>query len=134
MKVYCTSCEKPTQHRQKLYDRVCNKCDACNNHPVFLQRLGDRRSNVGNKILWVEWTEDGRGKAVHPDPQLGFSLCIDPYTINPDIEGLPLASGFGWMTTGVTEILEDKKSKEYRKLHFKTKNSEYVLHVTTIEK
>jgi hypothetical protein len=134
MKVYCTSCEKPTQHRQKLYDRVCNKCDACNNHPVFLQRLGDRRSNVGNKILWVEWTEDGRGKAVHPDPQLGFSLCIDPYTINPDTEGLPLASGFGWMTTGVTEILEDKKSKEYRKLHFKTKNSEYVLHVTTIEK
>jgi hypothetical protein len=133
MKVYCKSCEKPTQHRQKLGGIVCNKCDIIN-YPIFLLRLGDGRSNIGKKLIWVEWTEDGRGKSVHTDPQIGFSLCLDPYTIKSDIEGLPSASGFGWMTTEVTEILEDKKSKEYRKVHFKTKNSEYVLHQTEIEK
>ena len=132
MKVYCHACAKPTQHRKKLLDIVCNKCDVCN-RPIFLQRIGDGRSNIGNKLVWIEWTEDGRGKAVHTEPQVGFSLCLDPYTINPDIEGLPSASGFSWMTTGVTEIIEDKKSKEYRKIHFKTKNSEYILHSTTIE-
>jgi hypothetical protein len=132
MKVYCHTCAKPTQHRKKLLDIVCNKCDVCNG-PIFLQRIGDGRSNIGNKLVWIEWTEDGRGKAIHTEPQVGYSLCLDPYTINPEIEGLPSASGFSWMTTEVTEIIEDKKSKEYRKIHFKTKNSEYVLHLTTIE-
>ena len=132
MKVYCKSCEKPTQHRQKLYDIVCNKCDICN-HPIFLQRIGDGRSNIGKKLIWVEWTEDGRGKGVHTEPQVGFSLCLDPYTIKSSTENLPSASGFGWMTTEVTEILEDKVSKDYRMIKFKTKNSEYVLHATTIE-
>ena len=132
MKVYCNSCNKPTTHRQKLEDIVCNKCDRCN-LPVFLQRVGDGSINVGTRLIWIEWTDDGLGKAKHSDPQLGFSLCLDPYTINPDIEGLPSASGFGWMTTGVTEVLEDKRSKEYHKIHFKTKNSEYILHSTTIE-
>ena len=132
MKVYCKSCEKPTQHRQKMWDIVCNKCDICN-YPIFLQRIGDGRSNIGKKLIWVEWTDDGRGKAIHAEPQIGSSLCLDPYTINSE-DGSPAASGFGWMTTEIKEILEDKKSKEYRKIHFKTKNSEYVLHVTTIEK
>jgi hypothetical protein len=132
MKVYCHSCNKPTDHRQKLRDLVCNKCDVCNS-PIFLQRIGDNRSNIGKVLAWVEWTEDGRGKAVHQDPQIGFSLCLDPYTISPTIDGLPSSSGFTWMTTEVTEIIEDKTLKEYRKIHFRTKNSEYVLHKTTIE-
>lgn len=132
MKVYCKSCEKPTEHRKKLKDLVCNKCDVCN-PPVFLKRIGDGRSNVGSKVLWIEWTEEGRGKGIHQDPQVGFSLCLDPYTINSELGGVPSASGFAWMTTGVTEILEDKKTKSYRKVRFKTKNSEYVLYLT-IEK
>jgi hypothetical protein len=132
MKVYCKSCEKPTQHRQKLHDIVCNKCDICN-YPIFLQRLGDGRSNVAKRLVWVEWTEGGRGKAVHTEPQVGFSLCLGPYTINSENGGSPLASGYDWMTTEVTEIVEDKKSNEYRKIRFKTKNSEYVLHMTDIK-
>jgi hypothetical protein len=136
MKVYCYSCNKPTSHRQKMHDIVCNKCDRCN-YPIFLQRVGDGRSNVGKKLIWIEWTEDGRGKAKHSEPQIGFSLCLDPYTIQPDIKGLedhPPVSGFSWMTTNITEIIEDKILKDYRKIHFMTNNSEYVLHVTTIEK
>lgn len=132
MKVYCKSCEKPTQHRKKMQDIVCNRCDICN-YPIFLQRIGDGRSNIGKKLIWVEWNEDGKGKGIHTEPQIGFSLCLDQYTIKSDIDGLPSASGFSWMTTEITEIIEDKKSKEYHKIHFKTKNSEYVLHVTTIE-
>ena len=130
MKIYCTSCEKVTEHRQKLHDTVCNKCDICN-YPVFLKRIGDVRSNVGNKIVWIEWTEEGFGKAIHQDPQVGFSLCLDPHTIKAMEESV---SSYRWMTTGIVEILEDKKTKGHRKVHFKTKNSEYVLHSTIIEK
>jgi hypothetical protein len=135
MKVYCNRCEKATPHRKKLYDIVCNKCDTCN-YPVFLKRIGDGRSNVGHKVIWIEWDNGGRGKGVHQDPQIGFSLCIDLKVAKPAEElGLtdfPVATTWGWMTTEVTEILEDKQSKEYRLVKFKTKNSEYVLHSTGI--
>ena len=135
MKIYCNSCEKATQHRKKLYDNVCNKCDTCN-YPVFLKRIGDGRSNIGKKAIWIEWDKSGRGKGAHQDPQLGFSLCLDLRVIKPAEElGLtdfPVGTTWGWMTTEVTEILEDKQSKEYRVVKFKTKNSEYVLHVTEI--
>jgi hypothetical protein len=133
MKIYCHRCNKPTNHRQKLGGIVCNTCDITN-YLVFLQRIGDNRSNIGSKVLWVEWTEEGRGKAVHNDPQIGFSLCLDPYSIKSDHPELSNMGGYGWLTTGITEIIEDTISKEYRKVHFKTKNSEYVLHVTTLKK
>lgn len=133
MKVYCKECKKPTPHRQKIDGLVCNKCDRCN-YPIFLQRIGDGRSNVGNKLIWIEWTSDGHGKTIHQEPQVGFSLCLDPYTIKSIDPSLPNVSGFGWMTTDITQILKDKKSKEYRNIHFKTKNSEYILHVTQFEK
>lgn len=130
LKAYCRSCEKVTEHRQKLKSMVCNKCDVCN-HPVFLKRIGDGRSNVGSKVLWIEWNEDGRGKAIHQDPQVGFSLCLDPYTISSGLPGVnESVSGFGWMTTPITEIIEDRKTKSYRMVSFKTKNSEYVLYQT----
>jgi len=132
MKVYCNSCNKPTTHRQKLEDIVCNKCDRCN-LPVFLQRVGDGSINVGTRLIWIEWTDDGLGKAKHSDPQLGFSLCLDPYIIKSEFDGLPSAPGYGWLTSVLTEIMEDTSSKDYRMIKFKTKNSEYILHVTTLK-
>lgn len=131
MKVYCNSCNKPTTHRQKLEDIVCNKCDRCN-LPVFLQRVGDGCIKVGTRLVWIEWTDDGLGKATHNDPQLGFSLCLDPYIIKSEFDGLPPTSGYHWMTSVLTEIIEDTSSKDYRMIKFKTKNSEYILHVTTL--
>jgi hypothetical protein len=58
-------------------------------------------------------------------------LCLDPHTIKAMDESV---SSYRWMTTEIVEILEDKKTKSHRKVHFKTKNSEYVLHSTIIEK
>lgn len=132
MKIYCKSCKKPTSHRQKLGGTVCNSCDIIN-HPVYLERLGDGRSNIANTVTWIEWTEDGRGKATHDEPQIGYSLCLDLYSVKPEIKGLedhPPVSGFTWMTTPLTQIIEDKKTKEYQRVHFKTNNSEYILYVT----
>jgi hypothetical protein len=133
MKVYCKSCKKPTEHRQKLGGTVCNSCDVIN-YPVYLERINDGRSNIGNTAIWIEWTDDGRGKASHPDPRIGYSLCLDPYVIKPDFPGLEdhiTTPGYGWLTTSVTEIIEDKKIKSVRQIHFKTKNSEYILHYST---
>lgn len=129
MKIYCRGCKKPTQHRQKLGGTVCNKCDMIN-HLAYLERVNDGRCNIGSTVLWIEFDETGRGKAAHEDPQVGFSLCLDPYTIKQEFQGMQGGTGFTWMTTQVTEILEDVSKKEYRHIRFKTNNSEYELHIT----
>jgi hypothetical protein len=129
MKIYCRDCKKPTQHRQKLGGTVCNKCDKIN-HLVYLERINDRRCNIGSTVFWIEFDDAGRGKAAHNDPQIGFSLCIDPYFIKNEISGIQPVTGFTWMTTLVTEIIEDIAKKEYRKILFRTQNSEYELHIT----
>lgn len=136
MELYCTRCKEPTEHRQKLYNNVCNKCDNCNsNYPIYLERIHDRLSNIGTSLLWIEWDELGRGKAAHLDPQVGFSLCLDPESFQPDIpnlEGLPPIATYSWMTTEIIEIIEDSQSNRYRTIRFKTLNSEYYLHITKI--
>ena len=136
MKIYCTQCKKPTVHRQKLHDTVCNKCDRCNlNYPIYLERIHDGRSNVGEKLIWIEWDELGRGKASHDQPQIGYSLCLDPSVIKTELPGLedyPPIPSHGWMTTTLTSILEDKKYRDYRVIRFTTQNSEYILYTTQI--
>jgi hypothetical protein len=132
MKIYCKHCKKIKDHRQKLGGTVCNTCDITN-HLVHLERINDSRSNIGNTIAWIEWSKEGRGRTRHPEPEIGYSLCIDPYVIKPDLPGLedhPPIAGFSWLTTPLTQIIEDKKIKDVRRIHFKTENSEYILHLT----
>lgn len=132
MKVYCTSCKKAIDHRQKLGGLVCNTCDKINDR-VYLERIEDGRSNSGTILSWIEFDEAGRGKAIHEDPQIGYSACLDLRATKADLTGLedmPPIISFSWMTTQATEILEDKKSKECRTIKFKTKNSEYIVYVT----
>lgn len=75
-----------------------------------LTRKNDNKQMTGSVIKFVEWNEDGSGKAVHDTPALGRSIVLDPH-------GLGL---YKWMTTRITEIISETE--------FKTENSIYMLH------
>jgi len=51
--------------------------------------------------------------ASHDEPKVGYSLITDPGYLT-----------FGWLTTSITEILEDQGSY----IKFRTKNSIYELY------
>jgi hypothetical protein len=77
-----------------------------------LVRERDGLSNVGHKAGWIEWNEDGKFKELHDEPAVGRSLILDPQRLS-----------YTWMTTTVTEILEQKENY----IKFATTNSIYEL-------
>lgn len=77
-----------------------------------LVRERDGLSNVGHKAGWIEWNEDGKFKELHDEPAVGRSLILDPQKMS-----------YTWMTTTVTEILEQKENY----IKFATTNSLYTL-------
>ena len=77
-----------------------------------LVRERDGLSNVGHKAGWIEWNEDGTFKELHDEPAVGRSLILDPQRMS-----------YTWMTTTVTEILEQKENY----IKFATTNSLYTL-------
>jgi hypothetical protein len=50
---------------------------------------------------------------MHEKPQIGYSLMMSPFN-----------DSFTWMTTSVTEIIEETNNF----VHFKTENNEYKLY------
>jgi hypothetical protein len=78
-----------------------------------LVREHDKLTNQSKDIKWLEWNEEGRFKEDHSKPAVGRSLLMSPFN-----------DYFTWMTTNITEILEDQD--DYVK--FKTKNSTYELY------
>ena len=77
-----------------------------------LVRERDGLTNQSKDIKWIEWNEEGRFKAEHKEPAVGRALLMSPYN-----------DFFTWMTTDVTEIVEERE--DYIK--FKTRNSNYEL-------
>jgi hypothetical protein len=77
-----------------------------------LVRERDGLINQSKEIKWLEWDDDGRFKAEHDKPTIGYSLIMSPFN-----------QFFTWQTTVVTEIIEQKE--DYIK--FNTKNSVYEL-------
>jgi hypothetical protein len=77
-----------------------------------LVRERDGLSNVGHKVGWIEWNEDGTFKKLHDEAAVGRSLILDPQR-----------RSYTWMTTTVTEILEQKE----KYIKFATTNSTYEL-------
>lgn len=78
-----------------------------------LVREHDGLTNQSKDIKWLEWNEEGRFKAEHKEPAIGYSLIMSPFN-----------QFFTWQTTPITEIVEQKE--DY--LKFKTRNSIYELH------
>jgi hypothetical protein len=77
-----------------------------------LIRENDGLLNVGHQVGWIEWTEDGSFKKLHKKAAVGRSFILDPQAFQ-----------FTWMTTTITEILEEKENY----IKFATKNSLYEL-------
>jgi hypothetical protein len=77
-----------------------------------LVRKEDGLVKEAREIGWVEWNEEGGFKNGHKDPKIGYSLVLNPRSFS-----------YTWLTTTVTEIIEQRE--DYT--HFKTENSEYEL-------
>lgn len=78
-----------------------------------LIRERDELTKQSEKIMWLEWNDNGTFKSNHDKPVVGRSLLMSPF-----INGL-----YTWLTTEVTEIIE--QHDDYIK--FKTQNSTYEL-------
>jgi hypothetical protein len=77
-----------------------------------LVRERDGLTNQSKDIKWLEWNEEGKVREDHNKPAIGRSLLMSPFN-----------DFFTWMTTDVTEIVEERE--DYIK--FKTRNSNYEL-------
>jgi hypothetical protein len=112
---------------------LCHKCNKiitegmtddlyCEEHggtPKFkfkykVTRVGDGTTKNGDKIDWVEWNDDRTFNSRHDVISLGRSLVLDFHY-----------GTFKWMTTPVTEILENKENY----IKFNTQNSTYEIHI-----
>jgi hypothetical protein len=83
-------------------------------YKYILTRLNDGLVKRGDIIKYVEWNEDATSKELHDDIQIGRSLLLDPRI------------SFTWLTTVITEIVEQKDNY----IKFKTENSLYELKIS----
>lgn len=77
-----------------------------------LVRERDGLTKQSKEVMWLEWDETGKFKDRHNEPEVGRSLVMSPFS-----------QCFTWMTTDITEILEQEENY----VKFKTKNSTYTL-------
>jgi hypothetical protein len=77
-----------------------------------LVRENDGLTKQSEKVMWIEFNDDGRFKERYDEIGLNRSLIMSPFN-----------DYFTWQTTTVTEILE--QTNQYVK--FKTNNSIYTL-------
>lgn len=117
-KLYCIACKKLTNHNPKLSAliegyMVCSKCSNMNSFCYLIKVGNDSFHKHSRDIRWIEFDENGKSKGQHIKPMVGCSLIMSPFN-----------DYFTWMTTVVTEIIEEYDNY----VHFKTENSEYKLY------
>lgn len=78
-----------------------------------LVRERDGLTKQSEKVMWIEFNEDGTFKEKYDEVEVGRSLMMSPFN-----------QFFTWQTTTVTEIVEQRD--DYIK--FKTQNSNYELY------
>lgn len=117
MKIYCIDCKKHTNYNSKLSAemagfKVCKKC-ARMNSVYSLFKPDDIDFYKGSfDIKWIKYDEFGRYKETCNDIEIDSSLLMSPFNLS-----------YTWLTTIVTEIIENEKSF----VIFKTENSVYKL-------
>lgn len=79
-------------------------------HNYVVTRLEDNMQMPASIVKFVEWNDNGTGKAMHDTPAVGRSIVLDPSGPN----------NYMWLTTEIVEIMSDTK--------FKTANSTYTIH------
>ena len=84
-----------------------------NTHMEYkLVREHDGLTHHAHEIGWIEWNENGTFKEKYDEPTIGRSLILDPHRMS-----------FTWLTTSVTEIIEQQDNY----IKFNTRNSVYEL-------
>ncbi len=94
-------------------DNIFKKIFDAESDPQYkLIRERDGLTKTSRDVKWLEFNENGSYNKDFKDIAVGRSLLMSPFTLS-----------FTWMTTTVTEILEEKE--DYIK--FNTENSVYEL-------
>lgn len=71
-----------------------------------LERQEDGLTKTGD-VQFVEFDDNGFGKKLHSNPEVGFSCIVNPH----------FGISYTWMTSVIIEVISDTE--------FKTKNSHY---------
>lgn len=90
----------------------------------ILEDGSERLMEQGQRIEAIEWNEDGSFReVVDHKPVVGCSLLVGSVTARS------YSDQDYWLTTRVTEILEEVKDEEgrFERIRFKTENSVYEL-------
>ena len=123
MVVYCRYCQEVTPHRVKgtrVQLNVCDRCDATNLLITLVKSNGE--THYGKQVRFVEWESKELGsryKQIHDEPQVGFSVIVDPQYLQ-----------FTWLTTPIVEIEDDTIDVGIRCITFKTEKSSYKLYIS----
>jgi hypothetical protein len=124
LKIYCKDCKIVTEHRVKgARERVlvCNICNSTNMPVTLVKSNGE--IHHGTQVKFIEWQGEelgSRAKKLHEEPQVGYSVIIDPQ----------YRTQYTWLTTPIVEIESDVETETSRCITLKTKNSEYKLYIT----
>jgi len=87
---------------------------------AVLRRIRDGKGDEGSRVEAIKWTDDGKFKeVVGHKPIIGCSLLVGSVTARS------YSTKDYWLTTEVTEILEEKEDEGRWYVKFKTGNSEY---------
>ena len=85
-----------------------------------LRRVSDAKGDVGSCSQAMSWNEDGTlDKVVSNRPTIGCSMLVGSVTARS------YSAKDYWLTTDVTEILEELKTNKTNYVRFKTGNSIY---------
>lgn len=85
-----------------------------------LRRIRDGRGDSGARSEAIAWNKDGSFKEVVSDyPTIGCSMLVG------SINARSYSDQDYWLTTPVTEILEEIENDDSKYVRFKTGNSEY---------
>ena len=75
-------------------------------------RKNDSKEMFSETFKFITYDENGKGKSLEDNIQIDSALVLPPYN-----------AMYSWMTTLITEIITNNDEK----IHFKTKNSEYLI-------
>lgn len=75
-------------------------------------RKNDDKKMLSETFKFITYDDNGQGKSLEENIEIGSALILPPYN-----------QFFKWMTSPITEIIENNIDK----IHFKTKNSEYLI-------
>jgi hypothetical protein len=93
-------------------DLYCEEHGGKPSYKYKLVRTGDNLTITGNKVLWLEWNEDGTFNKDHTEPRVEASLVVDPRY-----------GTYRWLTTRMMSYTEEEGV-----ITFNTENSTYKLY------